>query len=357
MEDHIRKHREQLQANIHGSYNLQKSEIDYTQRIADLKERQGYSEKEKEEEDLEKSESPGELERNRISDNIQKSFSEDQTTPISDILEKGGKRAQNGEVRMWGKDKWVKHEEGWVNVSKTGKATLERPGGKREAAGEHHVAHHNTHIERHGREGGVHDKGKSLGGYEGGQGSGLDLSKEERERFDAHEKRGFDPSKGDEDVTGKEEKIPDESSQNNSVDQSKVKVVDGVAKYPMASGEYYDANHFAMLVTNGKKHLSSSSKELENTKQKKIDENSAIRDLLRKVDRNKKEDKSIFESSEGSFTNNDSEKLNYRVYKDGGVRITGSNLSKEFKTAQEATDYVNRVGFNKPDHIDVKRSN
>lgn len=410
MEDHIRKHREQLQANIHSSYNLQKSEdsdmlqksgesnIDYTARLVAMAKRKDpdrltdlgktyleegwqdlekggpgsgrkegnavnntsekfddkvdraqsgerthddmysqlsylekkqlakdhqpgskehheatkklfhskYFKKSEENISLEGIPSPGLYEQNRIASNIQKSFSEDQTTPLSDILEKGGKRAQNGEVRMWGKDKWVKHEDGWVNVSKTGKATLERPGGKREAAGEHHISHHNTHIERHRREvksaqdkeisdhhktahiagsAALNDKdfqvhakfGDNTGSYERlkknfkdfpkqnpdkgpehhvlvklkndstyTEGAHAIMTKERAERAEkegkgevvghydkdgnyldkeiedpkAHEKRGFDPSKGDEDVTDLKEKVPEKKREKTIMQET-----------------------------------------------------------------------------------------------------------------------------------------
>ena len=73
---------------------------------------------------------PGEIQKARIIGNIQDTYN----TNLEEAFEKGGKRAEIGEVRMWGKDKWVKHQDGWVNISKTGKATLERPGGRREEA-------------------------------------------------------------------------------------------------------------------------------------------------------------------------------------------------------------------------------
>jgi len=70
---------------------------------------------------------------------------------IQPELEKGGKRAVVGEVRLWGNEKWVKHEDGWVNVNeKSGKATLEHPGGKRSAAQQHHIDHHKSSMEKHG---------------------------------------------------------------------------------------------------------------------------------------------------------------------------------------------------------------
>lgn len=107
----------------------------------------------KSEEDTVIGQSVGEIERSRISNNIQKSFTDDQTTPIEDVLEKGGKRAEVGEVRMWGKDKWVKHQDGWVNINQsTGKHTLERPGGKREPASDNHISHAIQHLFKEGKE-------------------------------------------------------------------------------------------------------------------------------------------------------------------------------------------------------------
>jgi len=58
-----------------------------------------------------------------------------------------GARAQIGEVRTWGKEKWVKHIDGWVHVSDKGKHILERPGGKREVASESHVEHAKKYLE------------------------------------------------------------------------------------------------------------------------------------------------------------------------------------------------------------------
>lgn len=75
-----------------------------------------------------------------------------ENTPY-DLLEKGGKRATIGEVRTWGGEKWVKHQDGWVHVHPTtSKATLEKPGGKRETASEDHTKHYKEHIDRHDRE-------------------------------------------------------------------------------------------------------------------------------------------------------------------------------------------------------------
>ena len=61
-------------------------------------------------------------------------------------IQKGGKRAEIGEMRIYGGQKWVKHMDGWVHVSENGqKALLEKPGGKREAAQTHHIEHYQKH--------------------------------------------------------------------------------------------------------------------------------------------------------------------------------------------------------------------
>lgn len=84
-------------------------------------------------------------------DNLRKSLL--RTYGSEDSLEKGGKRATIGEVRTWSGEKWVKHQDGWIHVHPTtSKATLEKPGGKRETASEDHVKHYKEHFDRHGRE-------------------------------------------------------------------------------------------------------------------------------------------------------------------------------------------------------------
>lgn len=65
-------------------------------------------------------------------------------------FEKGGKRAQIGEVRMYGGEPWVKHADGWVHVNKnTGKATFEGKDGKRRPAEQHHIDHHSSSMKNH----------------------------------------------------------------------------------------------------------------------------------------------------------------------------------------------------------------
>jgi hypothetical protein len=72
-----------------------------------------------------------------------------------DILEKGGKRATIGEVRIWDGVKVVKHQDGWVILNdKTNKHVIELPGGKRVPATHEHIKHADDHLARHNREGG-----------------------------------------------------------------------------------------------------------------------------------------------------------------------------------------------------------
>lgn len=86
----------------------------------------------------------------QINNNIVKSYG---VTASSNELQKGGKRATIGEVRTWGSEKWVKHADGWVHVHPTtSKATIEKPGGKREQASEEHVNHYKSHIGRNEKE-------------------------------------------------------------------------------------------------------------------------------------------------------------------------------------------------------------
>lgn len=64
-----------------------------------------------------------------------------------DSLEKGGKRTFIGEVRRYGGQDWVKHQDGWVLVNHaSGKHLLELPGGKRVPAEKHHVEHASKHL-------------------------------------------------------------------------------------------------------------------------------------------------------------------------------------------------------------------
>lgn len=94
------------------------------------------------EDNVEKSEelTPGEIERQRVANNLQKAY-----TPIfedPDYLEKG-KKAEIGEIRTWGGVKYVKHQDGWVTFNqKTGKGSVYGSDGKKKMdAGEHHVNH------------------------------------------------------------------------------------------------------------------------------------------------------------------------------------------------------------------------
>lgn len=72
----------------------------------------------------------------------------EQGHPLEGVLdfEKGGKRAQVGDIRVWDGVKYVKHQDGWVYLKKNGSHGIERPGGKREPAESHHIEHHSKHI-------------------------------------------------------------------------------------------------------------------------------------------------------------------------------------------------------------------
>jgi len=84
------------------------------------------------------------------SSDLEKAFSILSESSFSNQIEKGGKRATIGEVRTWGGEKWVKHQDGWVHVHPTtSKATLEKPGGKRETASEDHVNHYKKVFDEH----------------------------------------------------------------------------------------------------------------------------------------------------------------------------------------------------------------
>lgn len=82
-------------------------------------------------------------EQDRIKNNILKSY-------VSEPLEKGGKRAEIGEVRTWDGVKVVKHADGWVILNqKTNIHTLEKPGGKRVPASDHHIEHAKEALKKH----------------------------------------------------------------------------------------------------------------------------------------------------------------------------------------------------------------
>lgn len=93
----------------------------------------------------------------KLLNNLQQLYGIDQIEKSLNVekegFEKGGKRAQIGEVRTYNGQKWVKHIDGWVHVNETtGKHTLERPGGKRELASDEHILHAKSHLDRHVRE-------------------------------------------------------------------------------------------------------------------------------------------------------------------------------------------------------------
>jgi len=88
-------------------------------------------------------------------DNIFKALTGKDEDQEGDILEKGGKRATVGEVRMYGGKKYVKHSEGWVYVNEGGQGKV-YDGKISEAhskpAEQHHIDHHKEHVGRHERE-------------------------------------------------------------------------------------------------------------------------------------------------------------------------------------------------------------
>lgn len=69
-----------------------------------------------------------------------------------DVFEKGGKRAQIGEVRIWGGVKYVKHQEGWVTFNqKTGKGSVYGSDGKKKMDANHsHIGHFVEHTDTKG---------------------------------------------------------------------------------------------------------------------------------------------------------------------------------------------------------------
>lgn len=102
---------------------------------------------EKETRGIKKSEelTPGEVERQRVANNLQKAY-----TPIfedPDYLEKG-KKAEVGEIRTWGGVKYVKHQDGWVTFNqKTGKGSVYGSDGKKKMdASLNHIGHYSEHT-------------------------------------------------------------------------------------------------------------------------------------------------------------------------------------------------------------------
>jgi hypothetical protein len=53
----------------------------------------------------------------------------------------------------------------------------------------------------------------------------------------------------------------------------------------------------------------------------------------------------IFGSKEGNLKTKDGENLTFRVYSDGGVKIEGSNMKKEFKNVNDAVKYIKSEGI------------
>ena len=90
-----------------------------------------------------------------------------QDLPVTEPLQKGGKKAVVGEVRYWngGKDAWVKHPGGWVHYHKDGVSHRFEPvgsGGKYIKATAEHAAFAKPHLEHHLRkkavEEGLHEE-------------------------------------------------------------------------------------------------------------------------------------------------------------------------------------------------------
>jgi len=60
----------------------------------------------------------------------------------------------------------------------------------------------------------------------------------------------------------------------------------------------------------------------------------------------KNKDTSIFDKkTEGKLFSKDGEELNYRVYKDGGVKIESLNSNENFNTKKEALEYIQKKGI------------
>ena len=61
-----------------------------------------------------------------------------------------GKRAEVGEVRIWGGKKFVRHQDGWVEEMKNGTHRLHYGKGNSESrvAEEHHITHHKEHTSK-----------------------------------------------------------------------------------------------------------------------------------------------------------------------------------------------------------------
>jgi len=48
----------------------------------------------------------------------------------------------------------------------------------------------------------------------------------------------------------------------------------------------------------------------------------------------------LLNSTEGNLKTKDGEELTYRVYSDGGVKIEGLNMRKDFKNVNDAIKYI-----------------
>ena len=128
--------------------------------------------------------------RNLYRDQIEKSQQTTLENSVESLFEKG-KKAEIGEIRVYGGVQYVKHAEGWVYAKKDGSHGIERPGGKRETAGEHHITHHKEHTSKKEE---VNPNKKSE----------KDQSISLREKLI---KQGFSPEEAKKQVSGNEEKL------------------------------------------------------------------------------------------------------------------------------------------------------
>ena len=87
--------------------------------------------------------------RNLYRDQIEKSQETTLENSVESLFEKG-KRAEIGEVRIWGGKKFVRHQDGWVEEMKDGTHRLHYGKGSSESrvAEEHHISHHKEHTSK-----------------------------------------------------------------------------------------------------------------------------------------------------------------------------------------------------------------
>ena len=55
---------------------------------------------------------------------------------------------------------------------------------------------------------------------------------------------------------------------------------------------------------------------------------------------------SILTSTEGELTSKDGEKLTYRIYDDGAVKLEGKNIKKDFASTKEAEKFIKANNIN-----------